>query len=434
MHARSTRPAGRTRFAALAAAAALGLGAVLTGATPAMAAAVPTLSGPATTVGFGPVTLTGTADPGAQVTLIEAAYIYRGDMNPAQEYNNGDIISTRADSSGHFTLRRTMDSGFVFAAEANGLRSDVITIAMIAKPTLVLTTSGTNVAVTVYADPGQPWLPVAVQRREDTSWTTVVEGYTAENGVYSTTLTGLTAGQTQYYRAEVGPDDENAVRTGHSATVGIEVGGSGGPTTQPTTAPPTTTRPTTTPPTSRPTTTPPTTRPTTTPPTSRPTTTPPTTRPPTTPPPTTTPPTTTPAPKPTTTPPPVPAGPKAGDVRFSLVQYDPAGTDRKNNAGYNLEYFRITNYTSKTINLKYWTVKDRAGNTYRFSTDFYLRGLKNVYVLTGKGTDGKPSNYRYWGRAGYIWNNAGDAAYLRTGSNKLIDSCTWGDGSGRTSC
>ncbi len=123
-----------------------------------------------------------------------------------------------------------------------------------------------------------------------------------------------------------------------------------------------------------------------------------------------------------------------GDVRFSLVQYNPPGTDRANNAGYNQEYVRITNYTTKTINLKYWTVKDRAGNTYRFGTDFYLRGLKNVYVLTGKGTDGKPSSYRYWGRTGYIWNNTGDAAYLRTGSNKLIDSCSWGKGSGRTSC
>jgi hypothetical protein len=114
--------------------------------------------------------------------------------------------------------------------------------------------------------------------------------------------------------------------------------------------------------------------------------------------------------------------------------YNPSGTDRKNNAGYNREYFRITNYTSKTINLKYWTVKDRAGNTYRFSTDFLLRGKKNVYVLTGKGTNGKPSNYRYWGRSGYIWNNTGDAAYLRTGSNKLIDSCSWKKGNGRTYC
>jgi hypothetical protein len=79
-------------------------------------------------------------------------------------------------------------------------------------------------------------------------------------------------------------------------------------------------------------------------------------------------------------------------------------------------------------------VEDRAGNTYRFSSDFHLGAKKYVYVLTGKGTDGKPAGHRYWGRTGYIWNNSGDAAYLRTGSNKLIDSCSWGDGSGLTSC
>jgi hypothetical protein len=116
------------------------------------------------------------------------------------------------------------------------------------------------------------------------------------------------------------------------------------------------------------------------------------------------------------------------------VQYNPPGTDGANNAGYNREYFQITNYTTKTINLKYWTVKDRAGNTYRFSTAFHLAAGRSVTVATGKGTNGKPANHRYWSRSGYIWNNSGDAAYLRTGSNKLIDSCSWGNGSGLTSC
>ena len=97
--------------------------------------------------------MTGTAAPGAAVTLIEAAYIFRGDMAPAADFANGDIISTTADSAGKFMLRRTMDSGFVFAAEADGLRSNVITIDMIAKPTMQLTTSGTTVNVSVSSDP-----------------------------------------------------------------------------------------------------------------------------------------------------------------------------------------------------------------------------------------------------------------------------------------
>jgi hypothetical protein len=385
MYARSTRPTGRVRFAALGAAAAMGLGAALFGTpSPAYAATTPTLSGPATTTGFGAVTMTGTAAPGAAVTLIEAAYIFRGDMNPAVNYANGDIISTTADSAGNFTLRRTMDSGFVFAAQADGLRSNVITIDMIAKPTLQLTTSGTSVNVSVFSDPGQPWLPVAVQRQSGTTWTTDVAGSTAENGVYTTVLTGQSAGTTQYFRAGVGPDADNGVRIGYSATVGIVIGGSGTPVT-----PAPTPKPTATP---------------------------------------------TPKPPVITPPPAIPAAPRVGDVRFSLVQYDAPGTDRANNAGYNAEYIRITNYTTRTINLKYWTVKDRAGNTYRFNTDFHLRRSANVYLLTGKGVDGTPSNFRFWGKKGYIWNNTGDAAYLRTGSNKLIDSCSWGDGNGKTYC
>ena len=143
MYARSTRPSGRARFAAFTAAAVLTLGTALLGtASPALAATAPTLTGPASTTGYGPVTMTGTAAPGARVTLIEAAYIFRGDMNPAQDYANGDIIRTVADGAGRFTLRRTMDSGFVFAAEAEGLRSNVITIEMVAKPSLQLTVVG----------------------------------------------------------------------------------------------------------------------------------------------------------------------------------------------------------------------------------------------------------------------------------------------------
>ena len=62
----------------------------------------------------------------------------------------------------------------------------------------------------------------------------------------------------------------------------------------------------------------------------------------------------TPTPKPTT--PTVPAGPKAGDVLFTLVQYDPAGKDTNTTKSLNSEYWRITNKTTKTINMRYWTV------------------------------------------------------------------------------
>jgi hypothetical protein len=33
-----------------------------------------------------------------------------------------------------------------------------------------------------------------------------------------------------------------------------------------------------------------------------------------------------------------------------------------------------------------------------------------------------------------VLNNTGDGLYLRTGSGKLIDSCGWTAGKGRTGC
>jgi hypothetical protein len=58
-----------------------------------------------------------------------------------------------------------------------------------------------------------------------------------------------------------------------------------------------------------------------------------------------------------------------------------------------------------------------------------------MYVLTGKGTNGKPSStYRYWGSSGYVWNNSGDTAYLRDATNKSIDSCRWTKDANVTYC
>jgi hypothetical protein len=381
MHARSTRPSGRARFAAFAASAVLALGTALLGtASPAQAAA-PKLNQPTPPTGWSWVTLTGTADAGATVQLWEAAYQFRDDMYVATAFFPEDIVSTTATASGQFTLRRRMDSGFRFKVQVDGVFSNSVDVPNVAHPALQVSTAGSSVTVDVVSEPGQPGLPVAVQRQNGSSWTTLVQGSTGENGVYSTVLTNQPAG-TQHYRAQVGPDPVNLVALGTSVVVAVPVGGSGTPTTPPTTRP--TPAPTTP----------------------------------------------TPTPKPTT---PAPAAPKAGDVRFSLVQYNPAGKDTASTKSLNAEYWRITNMTKKTVNLKFWYVKDRAGNTYRFPS-FSLTAGRSVTVATGKGTNGKPAGWRYWGRTGHLLNNTGDALYLRTGSGKLIDGCNWGNGSGRTAC
>lgn len=438
MQTRSARPTGRTRVAGLAAAIALGLGSALFGAGPALAAA-PTLDpNPTPPSGWDWVTLTGTADPNTSVVLYEQAYYFYSTtgvlLERAVPFFPQDIVETTSDSSGRFTLRRRLDSGFAFQVVAGSTRSNIITVPIVAKPSVSFTAEGNGVVdVHVLAEPAQGFLPVAVERRNGSVWEILTSGFADGDGVYRTKLTGQPAGVWEY-RAAVGPEPENLVALGFSVVVGIDARGTGTPppptTTRPPTTAPTTTAPTTRPPTTAPTTTPPTTRP----PTTAPTTTPPTTRP------TTTPPTTTPAPKPTTTtkppapkptPPPV-IGPKKGDVQFTYAYYNAKGSDTRKNASLNREYVRLTNKTKKTINLKYWKIRDKAGNTYTFTGNFYLRPGKHVYLRTGKGKN--TSTTRYWGRKGHVWNNGGDTAYVRSSTNKLIDSCSWRKGKGYTSC
>jgi lamin tail-like protein len=101
----------------------------------------------------------------------------------------------------------------------------------------------------------------------------------------------------------------------------------------------------------------------------------------------------------------------------------------------NGEWFRLTNRTSRTIDLKSWTVKDAAGHTYRFGMHA-IRAGKTAYVHTGRGTNGRPdSAHSYWGGRSYVWNNGGDTATLRSNAGKTIDSCRYtGSAKGYTNC
>ncbi len=110
-------------------------------------------------------------------------------------------------------------------------------------------------------------------------------------------------------------------------------------------------------------------------------------------------------------------------VKITKVYYDSPGSDRGSNRSLNAEYVRLTNKRRSTINLKGWTLRDKAGHTYRFTTTFRLPAGKSVYIHTGKGKN--TGTHRYWGRSWYVWNNTGDKAYLRDPSGKLVHSCAW---------
>ena len=122
-------------------------------------------------------------------------------------------------------------------------------------------------------------------------------------------------------------------------------------------------------------------------------------------------------------------------VQLTQVYYNSPGTDNRSNSSLNAEWVRMTNRTTKTINLKSWTLRDKAGHIYRFSTDYKLAPGKHVYIHTGKGVNGKPdAQHRYWNSGAYIWNNTGDTAYLRNPGGTLIDSCSWGSSGSYTYC
>ncbi|GAA4592829.1 hypothetical protein BJY16_000767 [Actinoplanes octamycinicus] len=386
----------------------------LLGATlpaPAVAAQVPTFNRIPVADGFddqNPITLSGTAQAGDTVTLYEEAYIYgvghsKAELaqHPANDYSKAETspgvwpaLTVKADSTGHWSIKRPLDSGHVMMVGTDDGYSNRRFAAVRVQPDLSVTATGDNaVSFTVTVNPGEPTLPVTVQRYTSGGWTRVASGTIGADPIqYTGSATGQPGG-TPTYRAWVSDsahpdwaDPENFVIANYSANVKVSVPGTAGSAPAPTAANPV-------------------------------------------PNPTWTDPDTASTPS---TPPPAPSTPAAGSVRFTKIQYNAPGRDTRTNTSIAGEYFRLTNKTSKTVTLTGWTVRDRAGNTYKFST-YGLGAGKSVTVRTGKG---KNSTYtRYWGRTYHVWNNTGDSATLRTGGNKTIDSCTWSSaGKGHTSC
>jgi hypothetical protein len=353
--------------------AAIGCAAALGLAAPAAAAgAAPTISAPASRNGYGPITITGTAPAGSTVALYESAYVYN-DFYASPDFDHGGYVTTIASSAGRYTLSRNVDSGFRFYVMANGVASSRISVAMGIVPTMTMTASNGTVQVSVAANPTQPGLVVHIQRNDGT-WTDVAGGTTVGNdSIFTTTLSGQGTG-TKSYRAVIDAEPDNNLLAGHTETVALNVSsgsGSGGGGS-------------------------------------------------------------TPAPTPTT---PATPAPKAGDVQFSKIVYNSPGTDTGSNTSLNAEYVRLTNRTSRTVNLKGWTIRDAAGHVYTVSTDQNIGAGLTAYVHSGKGTNGRPdSKHRYWNRTGYVWNNGGDTAYLRSPSGKSIDTCKWTSNKSQTYC
>jgi hypothetical protein len=121
----------------------------------------------------------------------------------------------------------------------------------------------------------------------------------------------------------------------------------------------------------------------------------------------------------------------AAPVRFTRVQYNSPGDDTGSNASLNQEWVQITNTGQKARKLTGWRLRDQQGHVFVFPR-FTLKPGKRVRVHTGTGA--RDGNDVFWGLDWYVWNNTGDRATLRNRGGAVIDTCSWGDGSGTTSC
>ena len=121
-----------------------------------------------------------------------------------------------------------------------------------------------------------------------------------------------------------------------------------------------------------------------------------------------------------------------GRIIINSVTYDPSGSDTGRNAHVNREVVKITNNTNQRRSLTRWTLRDEGSiHVYRFPRT-RLKPGRTVTVHTGKGRD--RGLQQYWGQGFYVWNNDGDKATLRSRGGRVIDTCSWGDGGGRTGC
>lgn len=125
-----------------------------------------------------------------------------------------------------------------------------------------------------------------------------------------------------------------------------------------------------------------------------------------------------------------PATAATPSLRFHGAQYDSPGTDNRSNTSLNAEWVSLVNSGASAVNLKGYTIRDKAGHVYKFATSFSIPGKGGrVWLHTGSGRN--DARNRYWGSGNYIWNNTGDTAYLRNASGRTVDTCAWGQKAGR---
>jgi micrococcal nuclease len=104
----------------------------------------------------------------------------------------------------------------------------------------------------------------------------------------------------------------------------------------------------------------------------------------------------------------------SGCVAITDVQHDPDGND---NYRLTQEYVTFQNTCTRAIGMDAWTVKDAGTSQYTFDA-YTLQPDGAVTLRTGRGDDNATDVY--WGQRQAVWNNDGDALYLRDDSGQQV--------------
>ena len=107
------------------------------------------------------------------------------------------------------------------------------------------------------------------------------------------------------------------------------------------------------------------------------------------------------------------------DVAMKIVhiEADAPGSDKDNPNG---EWIEIANQGNTLVQMQGYTLKDEANHIYTFA-DFTVRPGNSFRLYSGQGRDN--NSELYWGFVGEsVWNNGGDAAFLRDAQGALVDT------------
>jgi hypothetical protein len=118
-------------------------------------------------------------------------------------------------------------------------------------------------------------------------------------------------------------------------------------------------------------------------------------------------------------------------IRINTIFFDSPGADTGSNSSLNAEWIRLRNTGSTARKLTGWTIRDTSGHVYKFGT-YKLGAGKTVKIHSGKGSN--TARDRFWRSDGYIWNNDGDRAKLKSKAGTVIDTCSYSGAGSSVSC